>query len=134
MRTEHESTGTIFTIPVKSKDKWWLFARVDPGIVHFYSWLAKTNGWNIIPGSRYGFHISVVLGEKPKNISIWNSLNKQAYKYKYSIKTETNYKYAWLRVQSKCFEQIRLSLGLKPTPYIPFHLTLGRFHHVKSVQ
>lgn len=134
METCHKSNGQLFIANPRVKDKgnrkWWLLLKCDPEIINFYCWLATRNGWDIVKCSRWGPHISVVTGEKPKDKKFWESLPGRKCKYRYFINHKTDGSFIWLDVQSNDFEEIRMNLGLKPKPYFNFHLTIGRFKHM----
>ena len=133
MKYPHRSKGRLFFADPRDKDrgnrKFWLLMKVDPGIVDFYSWLSLKNGWNIVRGSRWGPHISIVSGEKPKNVKLWNSLPGRKYQFNYSIDLHHDGTFIWLPVQSNELEQLRMDLGLTKRPYFNFHMTIGRFKH-----
>ncbi len=133
----HKSRGKLFVAEPRVKDKgnrkWWLLLKCDPEIINFYSWLSVRNGWEIVKGSRWGPHISVVSGEKPKNMWHWNRLPGKSCEFRYSIHQRHDDHFIWLDVQSDELERIRNNLGLPSKPYFSFHLTLGRFRHVAKL-
>lgn len=114
---------------IKPVDKWWLLLTVDPEIVRYYCWLAKTWGIQIEAGSRHGPHISVVKGDKPKSIKKWNEIKGKAIEFKYANQIRHNKYHVWLDVECEELSKVRQSLGLKPKPWHSFHLTIGRFRH-----
>lgn len=126
----HKSRGRLFIADPRTKDrgnrKFWLLMRCDPGIVNLYSWLATRYGWEILKGSRWGPHISVVSGERPKNRQLWDSLDGRPCWYRYSSNIRTDDEFVWVDVQSNELEDIREDLGLRRKPYFSFHLTIGR--------
>lgn len=113
---------------VKPLEDWWLILTVDPEIVRYYCWLAKSWGIEIERGSRHGPHISIVAGEKPKSKlkKKWFKLKGRSVKFEYSNQLKHDYYHCWLEVKSRELEKIRQSMGLKPRPFHPFHLTVGR--------
>lgn len=133
----HKSKGRLFIAEPRAKDrgnrKWWLLMKCDPGIINFYSWLAERNGWELVKGSRWGPHISVVCGERPKNKDLWNKLPGKLCEFKYSVNQRHDGHFIWLDVQSDDLEKIRKDLGLSRKPYFSFHLTLGRFRHMAKL-
>ena len=134
----HKSRGRLFIADPRAKDrgnrKFWLLMRCDPGIVNLYSWLAIRNGWEILKGSRWGPHVSVVCGERPKGRKLWDSLNGRTCWYNYSVNTRNDNEFVWLDVQSDDLEQIREDLGLRRKPYFSFHLTVGRLKFCPNVK
>lgn len=107
--------------------------KCDPGIINFYSWLALRNGWEVVKGSRWGPHISVVAGERPKNKELWNALPGKICEFRYSVNHRNDDHFIWLDVQSDDLEKIRKDLGLSRKPFFSFHLTLGRFRHMAKL-
>jgi hypothetical protein len=130
----HKSKGILFIADPRAKDKgnrkWWLLLKCDPEIINFYHWLAIRNGWEIVKGSRWGPHISVVTGEKPKDMQLWQTLPGKLCNFKYSINHRIERQFIWIDVQSDDLEKVRMDLGLKPKPFFSFHLTIGRFKHM----
>lgn len=133
----HKSKGRLFIADPRSKDrgnrKWWLLLKIDPEILNCYSWYCERYGWEIVKGSRWGPHISVVSGERPKDIKLWKSLPNKKCWFNYSVVQKTDGHFIWLDVQSKDLEKIRKDLGLSEKPYFSFHLTLGRFRHMAKM-
>lgn len=126
----HSSKGRLFVADPRAKDqgdrKWWMLLSADPGIVDFYNWLCIRHGWEMLKGSRYGPHISVVSGEKPKYIEVWNQLPNTYHNFEYSNEIRTDGDFVWVDVRSNELEQVRTELGLPARPYFSFHLTIGR--------
>ena len=119
-------TSTGYLKPVNG---WWMLLSVDPEIVKYYCWLAKTWGIQIDPGSRHGPHISVIKGEKPKSTKRWFDMAHTPIIFKYTNQIRHNDYHVWLDVRCPELSKVRQSLGLKPKPYHSFHLTIGRFRH-----
>lgn len=119
-----KSTGYIK--PVKD---WWLLLSVDPEIVRYYCWLARTWGIEIEAGSRHGPHISVVKGERPKDKKRWFNSKGTPIDFEYSNVIRDNGYHVWLDVRCPELSKVRQSLGLRPKPYHSFHLTIGRLRH-----
>jgi len=121
-----KSTGYI-----KPVGDWWLLLTVDPEIVRYYCWLARTWGIEIEAGSRHGPHISVVKGDKPRKkfIKKWFELKGKPIQFEYANQIRHNQYHVWLDVHCPELSKLRQSLGLKPKPWHSFHLTIGRFRH-----
>lgn len=130
----HESYGRLFIANPRTKDKgdrkWWLLLKCDPEIINLYCWFAIRNGLEIVKGSRWGPHISIVTGERPKDKILWKTLPGKEYRYRYSVNHRVQGPFVWLDVQSDDLEKVRINLGLKPKPHFNFHLTIGRLRHM----
>lgn len=146
-------------------EKWWLLLKCDHGLVDYYRHLIERsavysipsnfwaeenkiqldtqNIWEIkqvgfkINKSAWGPHISIIRGEKPKNIDLWRKYSGKKIFFEYNPEfINTNGKHWWIRIDSKELEDIRVELGLTPqhmfTDYkdgqykvSPMHLTIG---------
>jgi hypothetical protein len=149
----------------KFKD-WWAILKCNKDLINYYqywigksvlkgvhsdNWIEKTkldikpkSSWPIycsgikLTRSAWGSHISVIRGEKPKNISAWKKYDGKKIWFEYDpLYINTNGKHWWVRIKSPELEKIRLELGLpnQPTSFNkrrnkksvnPFHLTIGR--------
>ena len=123
----HKSTAKLHFDPRKNTqhfEPWWLLAMCDDGIVDFYRWLLKKYGIQSYTNNLWGTHISVIRGEKPKNLKNWGQCNRVVnFNYTNQIRWD-NHQHAWLDVHSKDLAELRASLGLSYKER--FHLTLGR--------
>lgn len=144
---------------------WWLILKCDDNLTAYYrywiekcypfsvpsyKWLEKAGiennldvYWNITQHgvrtirSAWGSHISVIRGERPRDISLWKKYEDKKISFEYDpAYINTNGKHWWIRVISSELEEIRLELGLTAQPMYfhrqskeqrvnPFHLTLG---------
>lgn len=150
-------------LETKYKD-WWLILKCDDGLTAYYrhwiekefayglsskKWLEKAglseneDTWMIVQHgvktikSVWGSHISVIRGERPKDISLWQKYENKKIFFEYDPQyINTNKKHWWIRITSPELEEVRLELGLTPQPMFlhrqtgeqrvnPFHLTLG---------
>ena len=119
-----KSTGYL-----KPIEDWWLILTVDPEIIRYNCWLARSWGIAIEGGSRHGPHISIVQGERPKFQKPWFKLKGRVVQFEYSNQLKNNKYHCWLDVRCRELEKTRQSLGLKPRPWHSFHLTIGRLRH-----
>ncbi len=144
-----KSFGRIQYDPSSGKtrqDPWWMIVSCGVGIVKYYQYLicnsqvindssrrvfpVKEN-WNVqrkfgMTISAWGAHISAVRGEEPLNKKFWNKYNNKQIEFLYDPeKLQSNGFNWWIPIESERLQEMRLELGLKSFPAIPFHLTIG---------
>lgn len=112
----------------------WIIVEAPFGIVNYYKfWVEKFLGKKIST-SYHGCHITVLAGKHEKGLDkhpAWGKYEgaKVPFIYSGDIRTDTKWftqgKYFWLPVECKFLEKVRGELGLKPTPFHPYHLTIG---------
>lgn len=147
------------------QDPWWLILRCDDQLSSYYRWWIAKEATHDVPShkwlsvaeisspnvswditqkgisllsSAWGAHVSVVRGEKPKDLSVWNKHKNKKISFEYSPEyLNTNGKHFWIKAFSRQLEDIREEMGLTPQPTYfdkrdgktkvnPFHLTIGR--------
>ena len=121
--------GNRFTKSHKS----WMILSCHPSIMTFYFDQIKQQGLNVSTPLA-GSHISVIRQERIQDWDCWRSLLGQRVNFLYEPMVRTNGKHYWLRVKSPQLETKRLSLGLSPQPYVPFHLTVATKTENEGIQ
>lgn len=106
---------------------WWVIVQCDREIVRYYQHIFYTLYWKKLQTAMWGSHISIVRGEKPLNMDAWKRFNGRLieFSYVYEGGFYTNGQHFWMKAWSPQFAEIRASLGLKPDPKVPFHLSIG---------
>ena len=127
----YKSSGRLLYDPTAEKqvktreDPYWLILECDAGISLYYRyWLKKAKYIDMIKPA-WGAHISITRGEKITNKDAWKKHSGKKIDFEYVPEVKSNGKHFWLSVISKELEEIRTELGLSPTPYWGFHLTIG---------
>jgi hypothetical protein len=72
----------------------------------------------------------LIRGEAPKNKTNWKLYDGQLVKFQYEYNgflsnQDNGGKHFWIKVFSDDFKQIRQSLGLRPEPFVPYHISVG---------
>lgn len=109
----------------KGLQSWWLKADVHQSISQYYRyWLQRELGIKLNT-PLWKSHITIIRGETPRNQSLWRKHNGRRFEFSYDPQVRVSETYAWLSVESKELENVRVELGLRPQPRVNFHLTLG---------
>jgi hypothetical protein len=66
----------------------------------------------------------------PKNKANWKLYDGQLVKFQYEYNgflsnQDSGGKHFWIKTSSEEFVKIRKSLGLRPEPYVNFHISIG---------
>lgn len=133
-----ESTGTLVYDPyarIKAAP-WWLILKTDKGIIDYYQYQIKQLYDVQFEKTIWGSHISVVRGQCPPNIRVWNKYKNEKIPFTY---TNNIYRSSWffcVDAYSTRLEEIRAELGLSNTPKFGFHITIGRLQkaYLKEVE
>jgi hypothetical protein len=124
----YRTTATLIYDPKHDRTKfkkWYLIARVDPGLVRYYqSWIWKFCNTKLTD-SAWKPHCTVIRGEVPRNDIVWRKYEGSTVELFYSPEFLTNGHHWWLPVYAPALERIRGELGIKPRPHVPFHITIG---------
>lgn len=113
---------------------YWMILRCDQGIMEYYRWWIHNSFRDVWGRQIYKTsaplaqsHISIVRGENPsdKGKRIWDTFLNKTLKFSYSPDIRTNGKHWWLEVSCPDIYDIRESLGLRPVPKLPLHLTVA---------
>ena len=123
------TSARLFYDPKHQRTKfkpWYCIARVDTGLVRYYQWWI----WHLyrvkLTDSAWKPHCTVTRGENPRGRKmLWKKYDRFPVDLHYSPEVWTNGKHWWLPVASPELEKIRKELGLRPRPYVPFHITIG---------
>jgi hypothetical protein len=125
--------GTIQFDPCPEHNKfkpYWCIAKVDEEIAHYYRWLLLKHGVETYePNKLWGFHISAIKGEAPKeNKDSWAKLNGSTVNFFYGNYTNySNGRHSWLDCYSEELCELREFYGLRTEERkLKFHMTLGR--------
>lgn len=114
-------------------NKNWVILQISQSIPNYYKfWVEKFTGRKIST-SYHGGHVSIIAGkyEDCTKHSLWNKYDGRVIPFEYESKIYTDNncfilgKYYWLRINCPLLSQIRREFGLKPTPFHPFHITIG---------
>lgn len=109
----------------KSRPGTLVVGNVDPGIAEYYRWWVKKQHHLFLNNTAWHPHITVVDGKvENKDMRNWKAFQNAFVDFEYSPELEQHWKFWVLPVRSKKLEEIRSSLGLKPTHN--FHITFGR--------
>jgi hypothetical protein len=128
----------------------WIIIEAPHDVVNYYKWWVEKLTWKKISTSYHGTHITVLAGkhEKVADRREWGRYDGEIITFKYfstvysagGKKQVTKdgkllfdngkpvfepYTYFWLRTHCPDIPKIRTSLGLKPLPKLPPHLTIG---------
>jgi len=109
---------------------WWACADVPWSVGNYYRYWVKRELGIHLNTPCWKEHVSVVRGEEPKKPWNWKKREGQKVTIFYSHEIKMNDTYAWLSVESKELEEIRVELGLSPTPKVAYHLTFGNCKNV----
>jgi hypothetical protein len=112
----------------------WITLQCPNDVVNYYKfWVEKFLGKKIST-SYHEPHVTVLAGKYEKGLDkhpLWGKYQGRRVEFEYdsTIHTDapwfTQGKYFWLRVHCPFLRHVRRELGLKPTPYHPYHLTIG---------
>lgn len=116
----HAYKGDKFT----QSHKAWMVINCDKSIMAFYLKQIERAGYEVSPPLA-GSHISVVRNENVLNWDKWEEAIGSKASFEYLPIVKTNGKHWWLQVRSAELEAYRVSFGLSPLPYFPFHLTVA---------
>lgn len=114
---------------------WWLALHINDDLGSYYRHLFNQAArfQNIqIKAPKWGEHISIVRGEEPPHMWIWQSLHGKSFEFKYNTELQTNGKHVWLNVDCEPLKDIRKQLGLPRNPDYPLHLTVGAYFKAHS--
>jgi hypothetical protein len=124
------STGTLVYDPkaatIESKP-WWLIVQACPDLARYYRQSLNLFYRAQLKTQRpaWDSHISVVRGEEPPVRALWAKYQGEQVEFDYDPVLHTNGVYYWLAVTCFRLAEIRVELGLSPTPARPFHLTVA---------
>jgi hypothetical protein len=106
-------------------EPFWMYATTSFDFIKMYNYFCLKKGWRLDIGTPHSAHISVVKGEKPKNLNWWKWRNGETIEFRYEPSPYgNNNKHIWIDVYSDELTEIRDKLGL---PYRKrFHITIGR--------
>ncbi len=112
---------------------WWAKVDVPQSIVFYYQyWVRKELGIKLnMP--MWKSHITVIRGEEPKLKHFWKRYQNEAVEFEYSPELRLSETYVWLTATCPRLEQIRTELGLRPTPRVPFHITIGNTKNLDKI-
>jgi hypothetical protein len=107
--------------------KWWVILQCDLELVRYYQHIFYKLYWRKLQTQMWSSHISLVRGEEPINKDKWKKYNGKIIEFEYEYDGEflNNGRHFWLKAHSPLFKDIRMSLGLSPEPFVPFHLSIG---------
>lgn len=104
----------------------WVVLDIHPSIAAYYRSVICRLHWVVPTSSFHGSHITVVAGKYQKPNKNYGYRDGESIKFSYGKVMTENNSYYWLEiVDDSELRDIRLSLGLEPTPFHPFHLTVG---------
>ncbi len=106
-------------------NSWWLKADFPRSIADYYRyWIKRELGMHLNT-PLWKSHVTVIRGEEPRKPWNWKKHEGRKIEVSYSPEIKMSETYAWLAVESKELEAIRVELGLTPQPRVRFHATLG---------
>lgn len=126
---KYVSTGKI-----EYKNDGWVIMNVDKSLINYYKFWVERFAGRKLSTSYHGSHVTVVAGKYDKGLTKhprWKEHHGELVKFQYDsyIYTDRDWfcqgEYFWLRIHCNELIQIRTDLGLKPTPFHPFHSTIG---------
>ena len=145
MKHFHKTTGTITYDPrrpgMTHRTQWWCVVNVSPEIARYYRWWLEFEKHIHLQPPAWGAHISLVRGEKPRDLYLpnWKKYDGQKIEIEYchgiidvwnSQRSDdrahfvSDDKYYVIEVRSPQLKEIRKELGL-PSHY-DFHMTIGK--------
>lgn len=114
----------------------WVLLDVHYSIAAYYRSIIRSLRWVVPTSSYHGDHITVVAGKYQKPLKNYGYRDGERIRFTYGKVMTENNSYYWLEiVDDSELRDIRLNLGLEPTPFHPFHLTVGHVdeNHLKRV-
>jgi hypothetical protein len=127
---QYTSKGILtYDLAVGSKhfEPYWCFLKLDEEICRYYSWFMNKDGEGIHkPNAIWGFHVSVIKGEKPTdNLDKWGFKEGKEIEFYYgNFISYTNGTHAWLNLYCEELANLRVFYGLDHK--LKYHMTLGR--------
>ncbi len=112
----------------------WIIAKMDNDIAEYYQWLIFKETLLKAQTPKEGAHVTVLAGkyEKPKVDGLWKKHEDVEIFFHYDSYLHFDGTYFWLTGESSFLSAVRTDLGLSPTPFHPFHLTVGNLKHDKN--
>lgn len=132
-----KAKGKIIYDPKSDASKfnfWWCKVDVHPSIIHYYQYWVKRELGIHLNTPIWKAHITVVRGEEPKKKFLWKKYEGREIVFEYSPALRMSETYTWIQVESPDLEELRVELGLKPQPRVPFHITIGNTKNVTPMK
>lgn len=112
---------------------WWAKLDVPSSIIQYYQYWVKRELGIKLNTPIWKAHVTVARGEQPKKAFNWKKYQGQQIEFTYSPDLRMSETYVWIPVQSPQLEAIRAELGLRPTPRVPFHITVGNTKNLEKI-
>lgn len=104
----------------------WVVLDVNPSIARYYRGVIKMLHKIYSTSSLHGSHITVVAGKYQQPMKKYGYREGEDIRFTYGPVMTEDYSYYWLTVVDDSeLREVRGELGLEPTPFHPFHLTVG---------
>jgi len=114
-----------------------VLANIDGDLHEYYAWFIKKRyNLELLPPLRKS-HMTIV-NDKFTDGRIWDKVKKKwdgrEITLKFDVNSRTNGEHWWLRSDSIEAQELRKDLGLPPSPFYKYHITIGltnsktRFH------
>lgn len=105
----------------------WIILKVDNDFAKYYKWLIQRHTLLKIQLPKEGAHVTVLAGkyEKPKVDGLWKKHENAVVLFEYDPYLHFDGLYFWVTGHSAFLSKIRITMGLNPTPFHPFHITIG---------
>lgn len=127
----------------------WNAALIVPSsIIRYYQYWVRRELKIRLNTPLWKAHVTVMRQEKPKqNTYLWKKYEGKEISFEYSCEMKNGhvsredpisgenieFDYFWLPAYSKDLEEIRMELGLRATPRVPFHITVGNTKKIEQV-
>lgn len=114
---------------------WWAKLDVPQSIIRYYQYWVKRELGIRLNTPMWKSHVSVIRGEVPTTFksALWKKYQGKEIEFTYSPNLRMSETYVWLPVESPELEAIRVELGLRPKPKVPFHLTIGNTKNLEKI-
>ena len=130
---QYRSSGILTYDPGiggKHYEPHWCLLKLDDEFYRYYTWFMNKEGEPIHkPNALWGFHASVIKGEKPtQNIDKWGLKNGKTIEFDYgNYISWTNGRHAWMNLYCEELSELRNFYGLYTNGNkLKYHMTLGR--------
>lgn len=124
------STGKLIYDPYAriKQAPYWSILKTDEEIIRYYKAMIAQLYDVSFEKTVWGSHISVIRGTAPPNKSQWKKYQNETISFQYTNRVYRAHSFFCIDAYSPRLEEIRVELGLSPTPKAGFHITIGRLN------
>ena len=111
---------------------WWAKVDVPASVIRYYQYWVRRELGIKLNTPIWKAHITVLRGEIPKKQWLWKKHEGKQIEFTYSPNLRMSETYVWIPVESPELEDIRMELGLRAQPRVPFHITVGNTKNLEK--